>query len=172
MAKKKDKPQVINNIGELNLEIDYDKLAEAIVKIQNAAKEESQPTEKIGFWKAVWKIIFNKEDKNGKRTAVVLAEIMACIFNVAAILGVFFAVVIFSSIFKLEWNIAWEQIVARAIFIAILFLISLSIALIFRGVANEIGAEKDRNYITTLFFGFTSLASLIVALVALFKEVG
>ena len=32
MAKKKDKPQVINNIQELNLEIDYDKLAEAIVK--------------------------------------------------------------------------------------------------------------------------------------------
>ena len=36
MAKKKDKPQVINNIQELNLEIDYDKLAEAIVKAQNA----------------------------------------------------------------------------------------------------------------------------------------
>ncbi len=34
MAKKKEKPQVINNIGELNLEIDYDKLAEAIVKAQ------------------------------------------------------------------------------------------------------------------------------------------
>ena len=34
MAKKKDKPQVINNIQELNLEIDYDKLAEAIVKAQ------------------------------------------------------------------------------------------------------------------------------------------
>ena len=32
MPKKKDKPQVINNIQELNLEIDYDKLAEAIVK--------------------------------------------------------------------------------------------------------------------------------------------
>ena len=30
MSKKKDKPQVINNIKELNLEIDYDKLAEAI----------------------------------------------------------------------------------------------------------------------------------------------
>ena len=34
MAKKKDKPQIINNIQELNLEIDYDKLAEAIVKAQ------------------------------------------------------------------------------------------------------------------------------------------
>ena len=35
MAKKKDKPQIINNIQELNLEIDYEKLAEAIVKAQN-----------------------------------------------------------------------------------------------------------------------------------------
>lgn len=34
MAKKKDKPQVINNIEEINLEIDYDKLAEAIVIAQ------------------------------------------------------------------------------------------------------------------------------------------
>ena len=34
MAKKKDKPQVVNNIQELNLEIDYDKLAEAMVKAQ------------------------------------------------------------------------------------------------------------------------------------------
>ena len=38
MAKKKDKPQVINNIQELNLEIDYDKLAEAIVTVQQNHK--------------------------------------------------------------------------------------------------------------------------------------
>lgn len=46
MAKKKDKPQVINNIGELNLEIDYDKLAETIVKAN--VKIESQDTKRIG----------------------------------------------------------------------------------------------------------------------------
>ena len=34
MTKKKEKPQVINNIQELNLEIDHDKLAEAMVKAQ------------------------------------------------------------------------------------------------------------------------------------------
>ena len=45
MAKKKEKQQVINNIQELNLEIDYDKLADAIVKAQNIVKEENQPTE-------------------------------------------------------------------------------------------------------------------------------
>lgn len=44
MAKKKDKSQVINNIQELNLEIDYDKLAEAIVK---ANKKEVSNRDKI-----------------------------------------------------------------------------------------------------------------------------
>ena len=39
MAKKKDKLQVINNIQELNLEIDYDKLAEAIVKANQIEEE-------------------------------------------------------------------------------------------------------------------------------------
>ena len=72
---KKNKPQVINNIQELNLEIDYDKLAEAIVKAQNVAKEESQPTEKIGFWKAVGQTIINKEAKNGKRTAILSGDV-------------------------------------------------------------------------------------------------
>ena len=32
MGKKREKAQVINHIQNLNLEIDYDKLAEAIVK--------------------------------------------------------------------------------------------------------------------------------------------
>ena len=42
MAKKKDKPQVINNIQELNLEIDYDKLAEAIVKAKQIEEEKAR----------------------------------------------------------------------------------------------------------------------------------
>ena len=46
MAKKKDKPQVINNIGEINLEIDYDKLAEAIVKANSLYQEKIKEQEK------------------------------------------------------------------------------------------------------------------------------
>ena len=41
MAKKKEKPQVINNIQELNIEIDYDKLAEAIAKAKNIMRIKS-----------------------------------------------------------------------------------------------------------------------------------
>lgn len=46
MAKKKDKPQVINNIQELNLEIDYDKLAEAIVIAQKKERKTNEDKSK------------------------------------------------------------------------------------------------------------------------------
>ena len=173
MAKKKDKPQVINNIQELNLEIDYDKLAEAIVKAQNKAAKDENPIEKIGFWKAVWFIIRNKEAKNGKRTAILLAEIMNSIFNSMAIIAILFAILtIVVSVQKLNWNMDFWQIVIQLLIIAVFVVDALVTSIMFRAIANEIGAEKDRNYITTLFFGFTSLASLVVALIALFKGVG
>ena len=57
MAKKKNSPQVINNIRELNLEIDYDKLAEAIVKAQEKSVAPNDKKEKIGFWRAVWLVV-------------------------------------------------------------------------------------------------------------------
>ena len=173
MAKKKDKPQIINNIKELNLEIDYDKLAEAIVKANKKSKEANRPVPRIGFWSAVWKTILNKEAKSGKRTAMLLAEIMAAIFNAMAIFGVLFAVVTFIAIVKqVDWSANGWSLGLYGFFTGMLTVTMLLISLIFRAIANEIGAEKDRNYIATLFFGFTSFASLIVALIALFKEVG
>lgn len=167
--RRKRKIVVHNHINE----IDYNKLAEAIVKANEVSKAESQHSEKIGFWKAVWKIIRNKESKNGKRTAILLAEIMATFFNVAALIGLAFSgLILIGSIFGFKWNVEITQIIIQVAATAILILFALAISLIFRCIANEIGAEKDRNYITTLFFGFTSLASLIVALIALFKGVG
>ena len=167
--RRKRKIVVHNHINE----IDYNKLAEAIVKANEVSKAESQHSEKIGFWKAVWKIIRNKESKNGKRTAILLAEIMATFFNVAALIGLAFSgLILIGSIFGFKWNVEITQIIIQVAATAILILFALAISLIFRCIANEIGAEKDRNYITTLFFGFTSLASLIVALIALFQGVG
>ena len=68
MAKKKDKPQVINNIQELNLDIDYDKLAEAIVKAQKQTNVETDIKDqknKHAFPKNIYCFIFNKaEQKN------------------------------------------------------------------------------------------------------------
>ena len=46
MSKKKDKPQVVNNIEEINLEIDYEKLAEAIVIAQEKESKKSEEKSK------------------------------------------------------------------------------------------------------------------------------
>jgi hypothetical protein len=42
------------------------------------------------------------------------------------------------------------------------------LSLIFRGMANEINIEKDRNYVMNFFFGLASIVSLIIALISLF----
>ena len=142
-------------------------------KIQDKEEDAINQNAKVGFWKAVGKTIVNKEAKNGKRTAMLLAEIMVTVFNAMAILGVLTTVgMVIVSTQQLNWNMSTWSVILQALIIGVFAVTVLITSLIFRAIANEIGAEKDRNYITTLFFGFTSLASLIVALVALFKGVG
>ena len=172
MAKKKDKPQTINNIDNLHLEIDYDKLAEAIVKAQEKSAEESRPAEKTGFWRAIWLILCNKETKTGNRATGVLAVVLAFAFNAIslAVLAIM-CIAVYCLIEKLDWNQEVSRIVSQIVSVAFLLFLALLTSLIFRGIANEIGAEKDRNYILSFFSGIVSLAALIVALVALFKGV-
>ena len=42
MAKKKDKPQIINNIGELNLEIDYGSDSESTRKKRKRSQQKEE----------------------------------------------------------------------------------------------------------------------------------
>lgn len=171
MATKKEKKQTINNIQELNLEIDYDKLADAIAKAQEKSKSESKPIKKIGFWKSVWLIIRNKEPQNGMKTAYMLAEVMAGVFNIIAIIGAaLFAIIICFSIFELDWGPGILNYISQGISVGALLFASFAISLLFRGIANEIRAEKDRNYIISVFSGIVGFAALIVALIALFNN--
>ena len=173
MAKKKGKPQVINNIQELNLEIDYDKLAEAIVKAQEKATEQPGPSDNMGFWKSVWSIIRNKESRTGMRGAGLLSEVISFIFNVMAIICIAISGIIGIMVIpQLDWHGGILQSIFQGLFSVLLLFISLGVALIFRAVANEIKAEKDRDYILSVFSGILSFAALIVALAALFKGVG
>jgi hypothetical protein len=47
MFGKKSQPKVINKIKNLNLEIDYDKLAEAIINAQKYSEEEANRQKKF-----------------------------------------------------------------------------------------------------------------------------
>ena len=158
MAKKKDKPQVVNNIQELNLEIDYDKLAESIVKANSQLDAEA--------------------NKSKKFTSGMFSISVFVILRVIALLGwiIAFALLIGSinTFIEMSWNDF--STISGNIF-QIIYSITITVLLVLYPLmlwksAKEIETEKDRNYIISVFSGIVSLAALIVALVALFKGVG
>ena len=158
MAKKKDKPQVINNIQELNLEIDYDKLAEAIAKTNNKIEAEA--------------------NKSKKFTSGMFTMFVYIFLRLIAILGWIIAFALLLGSINTFSEMSWSTLpaVAENIFqiiytIAIIVMLILYPLMLWKS-AKEIETEKDRNYIISVFSGIVSFAALIVALVALFKGVG
>ena len=158
MAKKKNSLQVINNIGELNLEIDYDKLAKSIVK----ALEKSE----------------NEANKNKKFTSGTFAMIISLAFRGEAILGWLIALATPITVINTAKSFGWDEVnaivsnVFSIAFAVALFVVLVLYSFLLWKSAKEIETEKDRNYIISVFSGIVSFAALIVALVALFKEVG
>ena len=158
MAKKKDKPQVVNNIQELNLEIDYDKLAVAIVKAQEKSEKEA--------------------NRKKKFTSGTFAMIISFAFRGVAILGWLIALATPIAIINMAKSFVWNEVnVVMGNVFSIAFAVALFVVLILYSFllwksAKEIETEKDRNYIISVFSGIVSFAAFIVALVALFKGVG
>ena len=176
MAKKKDKLQVINNIGEVNLEIDYDKLAKAIVKAQEQVDTiEPYMEDKSEY---VSKTILGKVKKN--YFSFSLAKLISALFYLMGI-GVpiftikFFPVVkvyIYNNLFSSQNSPMWIFYILYGYSIIAILAISVFFFSIFFNIAEEIKHEKNRNFVVAVFSGTVSFAALIVALVALFKGVG
>ena len=152
--RKRNRKVVVHN--HIN-EIDYDKLAEAMVKAQDISEVE--------------------ENKKRKFTSGSFAMLIMIAFYVFSI---FVALLAASLILALvvSWNtLQWDgstNIVVSILTIAfcIVFAIVLGLyAVLLWKSAKEIETEKDRNYIISVFSGIVSFAALLVALVALFKGV-
>ena len=155
---KKNKPQVVNNIQKLNLEIDYDKLAEAIVKAQEKGEEEA--------------------NKNKKFTSGAFSVTTSVVLRVVAVLGGLLSLASPFVIINVAKTFMWNEIGAIIgnvlgilFFVAWVAVLALYSWLLWKS-AKEIETEKDRNYIISVFSGIVSFAALIVALVALLKGVG
>ena len=175
MAKKKDKPQVINNIQELNLEIDYDKLANAIVRAQNQSSTIESYNE--DGYEYVCKTLSGKTKRNYFSFSI--GQFISWLFYVIAGGVVYLSVMFDSAIKEYYYNLSlaenhsvlFSKITSIAAAI-VFFLISMLTFCILFNIAREIKKEKDRNYIISVFSGIVSFAALIVALVALIKGVG
>ena len=140
--KNKGKPQVINNIQELNLEIDYDKLAEAIV-------------------------IANKKEKS-KNDKITHRGLIVTFGNGAIYIGLIFLSFHRTVRICIE---SFQNGTVNLLGCIVFFLTSIPVLiflfLTFRETLCDTEEEALSHFQTNI-----SMAALIVALVAFFKEVG
>ena len=184
MINKKGKRQIINNIKQLNLEIDYDKLAESIVKANDKAsadkektKNENHSKDNQSTFQLILDVILNKRKTNGQILSSSMAKLMQGLFNFLAI--VFFALGISGigfmsrTIYNMFVNhmITYNDITYLISYIFVSVILFLT-SFIMRAIANDIGNETDKNYIVSVMSSIVGLAALIVAMIALFKGVG
>ena len=155
MAKKQPKT-VINNIDFVNIEINYDKLAEAIVK----ANEEVE----------------NKKQKSSKVLTSSMAMLLSLLFAIlGVVIGFFTVAVIYSYILLFptinQITLGRGKIVSLHILICLLILAMSVTVIIMMVSAVEIYREKDRNFIMGAFSGVVGFAALVVALITLLNGV-
>lgn len=152
MSKNK-KSQTINQIENVNLEIDYDKLAQAIVEANRC-------------------INTNKKYVSG--TFALLSSILFCILSgvglLFAIVGIIGSVVFFVQNFSAGFFPIIKNLLISFVILISSVLIGL-FAYIFLKAGKEISDEKDRDYIISAFSGIVSFVALIVALIALAKGI-
>lgn len=139
------------NITIVNNEIDYDKLAEAIVKANTKQQEQYSPSRE-------W-----------------MKYILIPIFWGVAILSGILAIAMFVSLFQNTTAIFKTATITDDIAFLFEFLITFFTAgfCVFSIVtAKEIDKENDRTYVASMFSNIVAIAALVVALVALVKGVG
>lgn len=174
MAKKQPKTTI--NIESLNLEIDYDKLAKAIVKANqeaNIVEVNSDTKEKTKISvviRNIFNVVFRHKGSEGilltGSLSLITRFIFLLMFAVSIVLGISFIVFGFQIFDTKEW-------LKSSITFAFLFLLgftSIMLGVIFKGASNDLETEKDKNYITSIFSAIVAFTALIVSFVDLFKD--
>lgn len=148
---KGQKPQVkrVRLYQKISVEIDYDKLAEALSNAQNQQNKKHSGTRewmKVFLSAAFW-------------TLVVISAVLGVLF---VGYGISTIVEMVTSIF--EWPVLLTGIIEIIIGISFICVCAFSWV-----AAKEIDEETDRQYIASMFSNIVALVALIVALIALVK---
>lgn len=174
-----------NEIQKIEVELDYDKLAQAIVKanrLAETAKPAQEQSEKEGnafvrFWKNVGKLLTGRYKVEGEHwITAVFATILYVIFMVVGWIGFVASIVTFLyfwyyAIALLPWTgteIIVQNIIFLIFYLVIVFLAFL-VSLMMIGAGREAQKSKDKNFIVGAFSGMVGLVALIVSLIALVK---
>ena len=148
------------------------------MKKSGYAQMASSPAKKkkTFLFKNIWAIIIGKSSKDGSFSANGFAALLELLFNTLAIFGIFLFIAMMHNGISLiaamtwEWgtDIIWANLVDIILMIGLVLCV-LVFSLMFRGAANDMKQEKDRNYIIALFSGIVSFAAMIIAFVTLVK---
>ena len=150
-----------HNVFRSTTEIDYDKLAKAIVKAQQGveeqkeieSKQEENNIQKLSVCetlKLIGLVITNKVESNGTMTSNFLGGVMSLIFNVFALLSVVVMVLggVMGVLVIKEIALTMNSImlnITLVVLTIVFIVIAATIAFIFRCIANEIAKEKLGN---------------------------
>lgn len=199
MAKKKNNTTVVNNIDSVNVEIDYDKLAEAIVKALKKEKEQLDKekqesfnewrkslgykdySDKRGFVKLIYTFgnrflfvlrlmfISKKRKIETSFSATLLQTVLVGVFNVLKY-GT-----LFSSFLLVVFMFYHPSIIWKNYYYFILFglsIVSFVYSRIFRIVSIEIDQMSDKEQILSLFTAVIALVPLVELVTDFLKGVG
>ena len=103
-----------------------------------------------------------------------MATIMCAGLNALATIGlvtlIMGIVVVIEMAIKMNWCWAecFTNIAAILVMLSCLVIVAVY-SLIFRGAANDIKYEEDRNYIVAVFSGIVSFVALIISIIALYR---
>ena len=137
-------------------EIDYDKLADAIVKANEEVECERQ--------------------KQSKILTSSMALLLSVLFTLLSAVVGFFTYAISYLYIRLfttinQSNLGGVKIASLNILICIIILAMLVVTIIMIVSAVKIYREKDKNFIMSAFSGVVGFAALVVAIIAMLKEV-
>lgn len=180
MGKKQKSSKAIVNAtqSKIDVNIDYDKLAAAIVMAMEKAKKrpKDNPKDKPSFRKTlkhIGKALLGKVDTEDRMTAGAMAHILTIIFYTLAALcfiGVISVVIILTDTIQgMGWQSAeviYHNIISIVAHVILaLFLILFIIMLIIS--THEMEKTEDKHFVAAVFSGVVSFAALVVSLIAL-----
>lgn len=184
---RKNETPIINNTNNIKCEIDYEKLANAIVEAQKRSKEkdlielkngdnnnkndsgkttDNTKKEKKSLFKSIWSILRNKVDTDDEMTIGTFSFLLEMFFRFVAGFGSILIILLTGThIVKLSVSdyACWEKVIYSIVTVVLGFMALLFCVLIW-GTSNEISREKDKNYLMTIFSSVTGLIAVIISI--------
>ncbi len=170
--------QILSSIHESNsLEIDYEKLADALIKAEKKASEmkslkEESPKEKRSVFKAIWSILKGEKSEDGRYLSAPYIFIIVILYRIIAIAGLVmlipYTITSFNYIASLHWSndVLLTNIVILFILLLVFVIVFLYMVL-FWGAANDMENEKDKDYVMNVFTGMVSIAALVISIITI-----